>query len=1385
MTDLMEAPGKGRRPGGQSGEIRNLTEVTTFGVIKNEVETRQPGSISVVETISIASQTDPIKNLSPVLPFKGFQNSHSKETHSPLHSDEEAQRLEIIEEMELCKNRHVFFGHRNCDLDMDLFRSCRKLSVLPEEDNDESFNKNSFKIHNKTNTPNFITHSADDLFTAKKPELFSKEKSSSMATFPLYNSNLVNYASNHDPGTSTNEVLSKSRKLNSEQETEIRLSSAKVRFAQPHSLDSYLNPQKQQNSLLTRQMSDPCENTTPVATAINRKGNHMKKSRSTCRPLRLPCEKDQKRKEDRVCKVRFDLSGVGSKDEKAGNSAKPVSNLKTSNQSIVVSRFRVETVDEAEFRKSLDNESRSVPRKRLPVLVKQPSLNELSMENLEWETEVNSTNDVPEETCLEPFAQEAQPKSATGNSEIVNEICPSKKRRQSELVPNVETTKSEDILVESIKLHTDSSCIVMKELKKEPSVSSESDEDVDIPYIDAEDLPVLKPGLEAFKMPPSEHAPSAGRHLETIQMPSAGDRDGSIAEGPLKSSGLSKSPTVLKNLANFELFTSIFESNLEKNLSEDEIAEENGNGDYFDDDGDDDDKTPGNSRVPSLDVSEASESDTLTYGTVRSHLMPSSDCDSDTYVTVWSDKSSILERKFSDLSENSSSPYNTPPEMSSAGFYTPPDTYSPILNMVKKHPGPGGTKSPPVNPLVESKENFSDDCQSSKQKTSETVLNTEVNKSSDTRQKINAPSSGGSATELSKEKDTYSNYNMIFDSPKLEFYESNDSVENLENFLLAEEGLSDRKSSKTVKRENLNVGNPDLRCFDEEDSCRGSLTKMNSFEGPDILLGERRGRRYPPLSKQNSTEEYTFLEPHDSCLNLSEEMSSPSTTPDTSNKTVIFNKIPLTVSNTIDLEDEDDFPTSETEITNLSADVEVLQKAVEVDECVPEFRKQNRLDTVGPPDIILTNSSSESDKSEFEIGFDLPSNVEDLSDNDLSDVDSLSTSDPAANSLAISPGLHQKPPRSRWSDKQESDENSPEPRINLIDNESLADYEFQRPDLEGSGSRDAAVLIPPIEVSVSQTSKAPEAPVSSNRRISNGIPNSNAVIQGAEAKENEGNRKVKTHFNSSFNAIKSKKTREMTEECCPGAQGDCSNNDLVQQILRMFSGQLENLELLRKLTSNVTDKGTLQKYQSSPCCAQGPMNGYCVNVDTPIGLAYQENENKTPEKERCSPSKKELMTSESHHPRNVNNNIVEDGEGEKSVSSEISAEEANGKAFKDRGRAWKWKTIGSFCRFLTKLLVFALLFLTGALTGMNGFFSYTHVKYASLWLGVVIFLTLARRFYRFLFVISSVLGLQLVILVVWVGPLLLAHLTEEEMNKLFRPFHPFLQVRYANGPPPV
>lgn len=61
------------RPGGQSGEIRNLTEVTTFGVIKNEVETRQPGSISVVETISIASQTDPIKNLSPVLPFKGFQ----------------------------------------------------------------------------------------------------------------------------------------------------------------------------------------------------------------------------------------------------------------------------------------------------------------------------------------------------------------------------------------------------------------------------------------------------------------------------------------------------------------------------------------------------------------------------------------------------------------------------------------------------------------------------------------------------------------------------------------------------------------------------------------------------------------------------------------------------------------------------------------------------------------------------------------------------------------------------------------------------------------------------------------------------------------------------------------------------------------------------------------------------------------------------------------------------------------------------------------------------------------------------------------------------------------------------------------------------------------
>lgn len=39
---------------------------------------------------------------------------------------------------------------------------------------------------------------------------------------------------------------------------------------------------------------------------------------------------------------------------------------------------------------------------------------------------------------------------------------------------------------------------------------------------------------------------------------------------------------------------------------------------------------------------------------------------------------------------------------------------------------------------------------------------------------------------------------------------------------------------------------------------------------------------------------------------------------------------------------------------------------------------------------------------------------------------------------------------------------------------------------------------------------------------------------------------------------------------------------------------------------------------------------------------------------------KELMTSESHHPRNVNNNIVEDGEGEKSVSSEISAEEANG-----------------------------------------------------------------------------------------------------------------------------
>lgn len=1099
-----------------------------------------------------------------------------------------------------------------------MYRSCRKLSVLPEEENDEALNripsfKNSInpKTYSAKFSPTFKTQSADDVTNIGKRnhnKPFGKQVSSCVDIVLTSHLNSIDppvesRISFHDSPILTSKFNNESpicdntasdddndkaeeKSVNNSNELQLPILDPVDALRQPHSFDSYLDPQQIQSSSLARQISDPTQNT-GFAPPITRRGSYIKRPRSTCRPLRLPCDENGKRKEERVYKVRFDLSS------NANANSKPVDNINgnkgpilasslknnENNKTRYVSRFKVEVVDEDEFRKSLEESSKFGNRKRPPlihsVVYKKSVLHDLTpfqtstvVKNDEEPLEsprskppgIGESPDSPSyETATENSPMDSLDAGSYESNYLIADIYPCKRRKQSDSSgysgESQDSMEGNDIFIKSIKLHANSECIVMKDLGKESPPSQQSLEkeslpylslDNDIPFIDAEDLPVVKPSPEISKTtqtdvscfvdtistsssnlelsspverklsdescistspatsPTSPSDSSSGTFLTPCGdiTPSSDVSDISLA--PPKSSSLSKSPTVLKNLANFEVFSTVSESVspvLGKRIShcvQSEILEEDEEKEFEDERNvEDNEKTivPNLHTILKRNSSDISEtSDTVTYVTVKSdpsNLLLSSDCDSDTYVTIRSDRSSLLERKFSDLSENSSSPYNTPPSTSSASFCTPPDTYSPILNRLSRHLAPSNSsENDSPKSLTRSSSPFRNsdlsrnECSGYTTNTSSLNYDTPPNlspfssppSSSPYRHKINcysplrdSLSENESVTiyniedsnfPVEKDETTVRKELIIFDSPKLEFYETNDSVENLEAFLKKEEGLQEPSPKESpsdespVLEKSFSETQQGMRGRCSFDSLGDSkyfemeegkiLAKHNSLDSPsgvgEFKLFEKRSKRHPPLSRQNSTEEYNFLEPHDSCLNLSEEISSPSTTPDTSNKTVIFKNKPLTVSNTIDL-DDDDFPISEseihinfngsqTEILEIPMKSETFEPNTSYDiyscrsePCIPSISSSADLPELSrlckqscsvtddsydipytksetnlpiPPEIIVSNLSSESEKdsdSEAHVGgilIDFASNASDRSEIHLSDLNSLS-----------------------------------------------------------------------------------------------------------------------------------------------------------------------------------------------------------------------------------------------------------------------------------------------------------------------------------------------------------------------------------------------------------
>lgn len=786
--------------------------------------------------------------------------------------------------------------------------------MLPEEDNDDFvIRKISFKSHqtHKCNGFKLKTHSVDDVYKFRPTQpSFLKETSSckniisdKTGSVDFCPCDYRSYFQNDvDISTKENAIANKSPGNESERSFFFPAEG----FGQPLSLD-YSDTESCQIGHTPWMISNPERNETIVLPTV-RRGSY-KKSRSTCRPLRLPCAKD-----DKVCKVRFDLSEHSPKNESVtkSNNEKHHSSLKVNKNIRTVSRFRVEIVDELEFRKSIENDNAAVTKNKSlasSVLCTQSVENGLLPLGLKNHTTfsgspiLRSTNG----SISQVSSIENADISRVKNEKSLNEICLLKRQKQSDSYSNNERNPNcNDVLFKSIKLHTNGEWIVMKDIKLESLDPPHSVSDFDIPYIDAEDMPVLKPNAELFNatsifsaeeaIPNSSPTSPAGNSENIYLTPS---NLSPVLNGneffnfnSSKYCGLSKSPTVLKNLSNFEIFSEIFDSASIQKLVRDKNLQEDEDEDFKKDKMDPNICHTGGSEGSSVDISEASGSDTLTYGTVRSNFLPSSDCDSDTYVTIWSERSSLLDRKFSDLSENSSPSYNTPPETFSGGFCTPPDNYSPILNLLKD--------SASSNSSISFKTIGESSVEGRAEDVSQCICVS--NKSN------NFKSLSLNFKEPPKKGEDYVKLGIFFDSSKRGFHEKSDVKENLEITLLEGDGLPDLNfkglhRSEIIKKKLLRTGE-----FHEI-----SQYERNSFRSFSEFSLAELGKQQSVLPKENSADEYNFLEPHDSCLNLSEEISSPSTTPDTSNKTVIFKNVALTVSNAIDLEDEDDYFTSKTE----------------------------------------------------------------------------------------------------------------------------------------------------------------------------------------------------------------------------------------------------------------------------------------------------------------------------------------------------------------------------------------------------------------------------------------------------------------------------------------
>lgn len=821
----------------------------------------------------------------------------------------------------------------------------------------------SFPIRSPPNRTGKVVSCADILLSSRNPPSLSVSFSESVGP----------------PGNDINAPT-----LASPNEPPISFLTPSDAFRQPHSFDSYLDPQKIPCSL-PRQISDPTQNTV-CAPALVRRGSYIKRPRSTCRPLTLGVMDPG---DERVPKVRFDLTEKEA-DEPAGvKEVVLVSKLKPASN---VSRFRVEAVDERELYLE-DSEVRRRPPLIHSVIYKKSVLQDLSPPDdvdrpLPIAFTATEEETLPKEPPFEACMQ---------GSYLLDDIYPCKRRKQSDVSCNSLESSEGDIVTKSIRLHEKAECIVMRDL------SGDTSSDTDIPYIDAEELAEIMADVsrttqtEVSCFDTATYVMSPMGSVEEPEMEVASPTNSSIGpdvfstspsnsssgtfctavseltpmteDPPAKGIGLSKSPTVLKNLASFESYDSpdVKHRLLPKHIEEeDELSELSDTVTYV--------------TVKSDPLLFSSDYESDTYVTVRSEPHNTySEGDSDTYVTLRSDASPRLERKHSDLSEHSNSPYNTPPDTSSASFCTPPDTFSPLFKAsryLRMHsgsstPSPRDTRSssPARGPVklgqVSSASSFIYDTPpnmspfASPSKVTETLPDIETV----TIFNVNDPNY---PIDRRQSEATFAANPIIFDSPKLEFYETNDSVENLEAFLESEEGLLE--DDLPVKRNSLD-------------------------SATDGRFNEKRMKRHPPLSRQNSTEEYIYLEPQDSSLNLSEEISSPSTTPDTSNKTVIFKNKPLTVSNTIDL-DDDDFPISESEIIiNLNGSqteiVEIpLMHTCRSEPCIPSMGKSTlaRLsrqscsmsedpDVCSYPAIVISTVSSESEESSLFRGRELDPSV--------------------------------------------------------------------------------------------------------------------------------------------------------------------------------------------------------------------------------------------------------------------------------------------------------------------------------------------------------------------------------------------------------------------------